>query len=76
MMEDDDLYKKYVIYLKGKLDNRILSISKYKLLLISCNSFLNFKDLYGRSNFLKEKIDRIYLQEMRDENLNYILGNE
>jgi hypothetical protein len=76
MIESDDLYKKYIIYLKQKVDNKRLTNSKYKLLLISYNFFHNFKELYERSNFLKEKIDNIYFQEIRDEKLEIILKYE
>lgn len=75
-MIGDDLYHKYLIYLKQKVDNKRLTNNKYRLLLISYNFFLNFKDLYTRSELLRIRIDSIYHQEVRDEKLNQILKNE
>lgn len=75
-MAEDDLYKKYIIYLKQKLLNKRISNSKYKLLLISYNFYINFKELYEKSLFLKEKIDNLYFQEIRDEKLETILKYE
>lgn len=72
---EDDLYKKYVIFLQTKVESKILTNSKYKLLLISGNFFHNFKSIYNRSHFLKNKIDKIYLQEKRNERIDNILGN-
>jgi hypothetical protein len=73
MILDNDLYKKYLIYLRQKVDSKRLTTSKYKLLMISHSFFLNFKGLYEKSDFLRSRIDSIYCQEVRDEKLNQIL---
>lgn len=73
MVFGDDLYRKYSIYLKQKVDNKRLTNSKYKLLLISADFFLNFKNLYLKSEFLRLRIDSIYYQEIREEKINQIL---